>query len=138
MREMVKIFSERRLTDKIDYYAIHPYTLDSYLNRHIGKSRLILMLKNKIKQFREEYPDKELMITEYGISSILSGFSDRDIGEIYAELRDFCSEQKIYLFLWMLVDFRTKEYFRYNPECHFGVYRNNLEPKESAKILKIK
>ena len=123
------------LAKEADFFAIHPYTWESYLPGRSHKA-VIKAVKKHIASFMHRHPQKPLMVTEYGINTLTAGCSGRRIGEMYHALHIFCAQHNVILFLWVLNDFQDKNYAWYNPEKYFGLYDTRLRPKPAARILK--
>lgn len=126
---------KKHIQQLVDGYAIHPYTIHSYLPLFFRSKTLIQKVIHRIEEFRRKHPEKPLWITEYGISSQFFLYSKKRIVRVYKGIQAYCKREGIPFCIWMLVHFKKKEYNPFNPETRFGLLDNNLVPTSVAKAL---
>lgn len=118
------------ITKYIDAYAIHPYTMYSYLPFFMSTKQVTQQVKERISEFKKEFPEKPLWITEYGISSKYFLLQRKKIKSIYKDLLTFCHRKKSPFFLWHLLDTDHNRYSIFNPETKFGIFDRKMKLKK--------
>ncbi len=116
--------------DHVHHYGFHPYVLDCYISFK-NKDQLLQLLKKRIYETRQKYPQYSLIITEFGISAMLQlNIREEDIAYIYKNLLEFLYDLEIPLCIYTLIDLDDKHFFTFNPERGFGLLTELLEEKK--------
>lgn len=114
----------------VHYYGFHPYILDCYIS-YKNKYQLLELIKKRVYETKQKYPQYPLIITEFGISSTLQlNIKEEDIVYIYKNLLAFLEDLEIPLCIYTLIDLDDKHFFKFNPERGFGLLTNVLEEKK--------
>lgn len=110
-----------------DIANFHPYFLACYASLR-AKPYFIKIITQKIQSLKHRIskitPNKEIWITEFGISKTLNPQMNRlDINECYTHLLKECQKLGIPVAIWVLHD-EDPTYSRINPERGFGLMEN--------------
>jgi len=141
--QFLKRLIELGINDYVDVYSFHPYIASNYIgfaNRDKIKERLLKRITTFLDTYKKYAKDKEIWITELGISKftvLLENRKDEDIAQIYTDILDYTiNKNNVRTFLWVLTDFKDKYYSPFNPEPHFGLVDYDFNRKITFNKVK--
>ncbi len=130
-REMAKHLGD----GDFEIASFHPYLIDCYFSFQ-AKEFYYQEFKKRLRRIEELVAkDKQLWITEYGISPRWVRISQPEIAWVYFQALKHCQQRKIPFFIWQLCDFDEPEHELLSPERHFGLLDENLKEKPVLQEL---
>lgn len=140
-QEYFKDLIKNGINNFIDIYSFNPYFSGNYISFNNSKNyqieRLKWIINNFLKIYKKNKLKKPIWISEIGIFDRWVNLTSKQMGEIYIEMFNFAVKNNIKkVFIWNFMDFVDDCYSRWNPERFPGIVKNNLEPKESFRVLK--